>query len=52
MIVTELKLRHRNTLWRIIEACHIFESFYNEILKIIAISTVLIVLKQTLITLG
>lgn len=52
MIVTEWKLRPRNTLWKIIEACHIFESFYNEIFKIIAISTLLIVLKQTLITLG
>lgn len=45
VIVTELKLRPRNTLWKIIEACYIFESFYNEILKIIAISTLLIVLK-------
>lgn len=52
VIVTELKLRPRNTLWKIIEACYIFESFYNEILKIIAISTLLIVLKQTLIILG
>lgn len=52
MLVAVLKLRRRNTLWKIIETCNIFESFYNEILKIIAINSLLLVSKQTLITLG
>lgn len=40
------------TLWKIIETCNILESFYNKILKIIAINSLLLVSKQTLITLG